>query len=68
LAIKPLPWQLNLFECFEFREFPKRGSTPFFESAKRLERLELSVVVERLERAALVSERLNALNVWNGLE
>jgi hypothetical protein len=33
-----------------FREFPKRGSTSFLESVKRLERLELSVAVERLER------------------
>jgi hypothetical protein len=39
--------------------------TPFFESAKRLERLEQSVAVERLKRAAVVSERLNDLNVWN---
>ena len=36
-----------------FREFPKSESTPFFESAKRLERLELSVAVERLERAGV---------------
>jgi hypothetical protein len=56
-------WQ---FERFDVSKIPETWEYSFFESAKQLERLELSVAVERLERASVVEARVISTSPGEG--